>query len=344
MRKRIVFVCVLLVMTLCAACALGAGVTLRVFTPFADMDAAAQSYMDMITAWEEETGNVVEDYSGLMDDAWMETMLSMVRAGAADVVVLPMGTGLTQEELVTVDELLAVTDNLGVRRFDALTEEDGSVLLSPLRVNWEALYVNTDVLEASGLSVPGTYEELLAVCSALAGKGVTPIANALCEWAEIVLDCAALASTPAEQFGTQASLDGDAQAAFLAGEAAMRIDGAALAQEVPGERRDSVIVIPMPRPAGQTQQVLAGTVSCGIAITRACWQDDARCDAAVTLVRALLGGENYRSLAVGVDGKLGESIVTMLSGATGCAGILYDAVETDFDAWQESVISSLMTK
>ena len=79
MRKRIAFVAVLLVMTLCAACALGAGVTLRVFTPFADMDAAAQSYMDMITAWEEETGNVVEDYSGLMDDAWMETMLSMVR-------------------------------------------------------------------------------------------------------------------------------------------------------------------------------------------------------------------------------------------------------------------------
>ena len=368
MRKRIAFVAVLLVMTLCAACALGAGVTLRVFTPFADMDAAAQSYMDMITAWEAETGNVVEDYSGLMDDAWMETMLSMVRAGAADVVVLPMGTGLTQEELVTVDELLAVTDNLGVRRFDALTEEDGSVLLSPLRVNWEALYVNTDVLEASGLSVPGTYEELLAVCSALAGKGVTPIANALCEWAEIVLDCAALASTPAEQFGTQASLDGaqqmvaalcavgafgkdafnatdaDTAAAFLAGEAAMRIDGASLAQEVPGERRDSVIVIPMPRPAGQTQQVLAGTVSCGIAITRACWQDDARCDAAITLVRALLGEDSYRSLAVGVDGALGESIAKMIGEATGCAGILYDAMETDFDAWQESVISSLMTK
>ena len=368
MQKRIAFVAVLLVMTLCAACALGAGVTLRVFTPFADMDAAAQSYMDMITAWEEETGNVVEDYSGLMDDAWMETMLSMVRAGAADVVVLPMGTGLTQEELVTVDELLAVTDNLGVRRFDVMTEEDGSVLLSPLRVNWEALYINTDVLEANGLSVPQTYEQLIAVCSALAGKGVTPIANALCEWAELVLDCMALASTPAEQFGTQASLDGaqqmlaaltavgafgpdafnatdeDTTAAFLAGEAAMRIDGNALAQEVPAERRDSVIVIPMPQPAGQTHSVLAGTVSCGIAITRACWQDDARCDAAVTLVRALLDGDNYRSLAVGVDGRLGESIAQMLSVATGCAGILYDAVETDFDAWQESVISSLMTK
>ena len=368
MRKRIAFVAVLLVMTLCAACALGAGVTLRVFTPFADMDAAAQSYMDMITAWEEETGNVVEDYSGLMDDAWMETMLSMVRAGAADVVVLPMGTGLTQEELVTVDELLAVTDNLGVRRFDAMTEEDGSVLLSPLRVNWEALYINTDVLEANGLSVPQTYEQLIAVCSALAGKGITPIANALCEWPELVLDCMALASAPAEQFGTQASLDGaqqmlaaltavgafgpdafnatdeDTTAAFLAGEAAMRIDGNALAQEVPSSRRDSVIVIPLPQPAGQAHNVLAGTVSCGIAITRACWQDDARCDAAITLVRALLGEDSYRSLAVGVDGRLGESIAQMFGAATGCAGILYDAMETDFDAWQESVISSLMTK
>ena len=368
MRKRIAFVAVLLVMTLCAACALGSGVTLRVFTPFADMDAAAQSYMDMITAWEEETGNVVEDYSGLMDDAWMETMLSMVRAGAADVVVLPMDTGLTQEELVTVDELLAVTDNLGVRRFDAMTEEDGSVLLSPLRVNWEALYINTDVLEANGLSVPQTYEQLIAVCSALAGKGITPIANALCEWPELVLDCLALASAPAEQFGTQASLDGaqqmlaaltavgafgqdafnatdeDTTAAFLAGEAAMRIDGNALAQEVPAERRDSVIVIPMPQPAGQAHGALAGTVSCGIAITRTCCQDDARCDAAITLVRALLGEDSYRSLAVGVDGRLGESIAQMLGAATGCAGILYDAMETDFDAWQESVISSLMTK
>ena len=368
MRKGIALVCVLLVMTLCAACALGTGVTLRVFTPFADMDMAAQSYMDIITAWEAESGNVVEDYSGLMDDGWMDTMLAMVRAGEADVVVLPCGTGLTQAELVTVDELIAVTDNLGVRRFDAMAEEDGSVLLSPVRLNWEALYINTDVLEANGLAVPGTYEELLAVCSALAAKGVTPVANALCEWAEIVLDCCALASTPAEQFGTQASLDGaqqmlsalcavgafganaasatdeDTTAAFLAGTAAMRIDGDALAQEVPSGRRDSVIVIPMPQPAGQAHRVLAGTTSCGIAITRACWQDDARCDAAVTLVRALLGSESYQSLAVGVDGRLGESIAQMLSAATGCAGILYDAVETDFDAWQEGVIASVMRR
>ena len=38
-----------------------AGVTIRTFTPFADMDFAAQGYMDLITQWEEETGNMVED-------------------------------------------------------------------------------------------------------------------------------------------------------------------------------------------------------------------------------------------------------------------------------------------
>lgn len=368
MRKRIGFVCVLLVLALAAATALGAGATLRVFTPFADMDMAAQSYMDMVTAWEAETGNVVEDYSGLADDGWMETMLSMTRAGEADVVVLPVGSGLTAQELVTAEELIAAVPDLGARRMDAMTEADGSVLLSPVRVNWEALYVNTDVLEKNGLAVPATYEELLSVCGALAGKGVTPIANALCEWSEIVLDCAALASAPADQFGKQASLDGAQQmiaalsavgafgadafnatdeamtAAFLSGEAAMRIDSDALAQEVPAERFDSVVVIPMPQPDGQAHTVLAGTPSCGVAITRACWQDDARCEAAITLVRSMLGGENYRSLAVGVGGRLGESIASMLTGATDCAGILYDTMEADFDGWSESVVSSLMKK
>lgn len=368
MRKRIAFVCVLAAMLLCAASALGAGVTLRVFTPFADMDMAAQSYMDMITDWENATGNVVEDYSGLTDDGWMETMLSMVRSGEADIVVLPVGTGLTQKELVTAEELCLAVPDLGVRRLDSMAEEDGSVLLSPVRANWEALYVNTDVLEQNGLAVPATYEKLLAVCSALSGKGVTPIANALCEWPEIVLDCTALASAPAEEFGGQASLSGAQQmlaalcavgafgtdafnasdeaaaAAFLAGEAAMRIDGDALAYEVPAERRDSVVVMAMPQASGQEHGVLAGVPSYGIAMTRACWEDDARCEAAISLMRAMFAEGTYESISVGIGGKLGESIVQMMDGAADYSGILYDTIGTDFDSWADSVISSLMTK
>lgn len=55
-KKGMVWFAALLVMMGLAAAPQRAGVTLRTFTPFADMDLAAQSYMDLITAWETESG------------------------------------------------------------------------------------------------------------------------------------------------------------------------------------------------------------------------------------------------------------------------------------------------
>ena len=107
MRKRISGLMALVCLLVAAASALAAGTTVTTFTPFADMDFAAQGYMDLITAWEDETGNMVEDYSGLEDDLFMEQMQEMVTAGRADLVVVPLGSGLTKDQLVSVDELLA---------------------------------------------------------------------------------------------------------------------------------------------------------------------------------------------------------------------------------------------
>ena len=61
MRKWILTMMAALLMTAVCGSALASGVTLRVFTPFADADFAAQAYMDAVTAWENETGNLVED-------------------------------------------------------------------------------------------------------------------------------------------------------------------------------------------------------------------------------------------------------------------------------------------
>ena len=366
MRKWTMSLFVFMLLIAVAVSASAAGVTLRTFTPFADLDAAAQAYMDMITAWESENGNVVEDYSGLTDEAWMENMRAMVRAGEADIVVLPLGSTLTYEELVTVEELMEAVPDIEVRSFSALTEADGSVLLAPLRVGYEALYINKDVLAACGLSVPQTYEELIVVCSVLSGMGVTPVANALGDWAEIVLDCAALASAPAEAFGGEASLTGaknmlsalhavgafgsdpfsgsdmDAMQAFVDGKAAMRIDSDMLAHMIPSDRLDSVAVIPMPQRAGEEHGVLCGTAGFGVGVTRACWEDDAHCEAAISFLRMMLtDADNYQQLAVGVGGVLGESISDMLLEAEDCSGILYDQMEGDFDSWAASVIESL---
>lgn len=208
MRRMVSGLMLLACLTLVSFSALAAGTTVTTFTPFADMDFAAQGYMDLITAWENETGNLVEDYSGLEDDVFMQQMQEMVASGRADIVVVPLGSGLAADKLVGVDELLAAAPDCGAKKMAAMAESDGSVLLTPVRLNWESLYINTDVLEANGVAVPTSYDELVAACASLAQKGVTPIANAMCEWAEIALDCAAMLGAPADQYGQQTSLDG----------------------------------------------------------------------------------------------------------------------------------------
>lgn len=362
MRKWIAVMISLCVLLGAASAAHAAGVTLRTFTPFADVDFAAQGYMDMITSWEQETGNIVEDYSGVMDDLFMENLRGLLAEGAADVVVLPTGSGLTVQELMTAGELAAASD-CGIRKFDAMKEADGSLLLAPVRLYWEALYVNTDVLARYGLTVPQTFEQLLAACAVLAQNGVQPIANALCEWNEIVLDCAALAGAPADQYGQQASLDGakdvlttlvqvgafgsdpwnvtdaDAESSFLAGEAAMRFDADVLAQMVDASRLDNVVVVNLPAKDGQARTEVVGTPAFGVAITRACWQDSARSEAAVSFVMKLL---SEQSVVAPVGGKLGESIAALTVNASDMTGVLYDLNPDSFDRWAEGVIAELM--
>lgn len=267
MRKGLCMLMTLMCLLVFSCSALAAGTTVTTFTPFADMDFAAQGYMDIVTAWEEETGNIVEDYSGLQDDLFLQQMTDMVSGGKADIVVVPVGSGLTGKQLVSVDELLAAAPDCGARKMTAMAESDGSILLTPVRLNWEALYVNTDVLEQNGLSVPTNYEELVTVCAVLAQKGVTPIANALCEWSEIALDCAAMIGAPENQYGQQPSLDGaksvltaltkvgafgvdpwnltdeDAKNTFLEGVAAMRFDGSDLAELIGEARQENVAVV-----------------------------------------------------------------------------------------------------
>lgn len=364
MRKPIAVLLALCVLAALTAGACAAGTTLRTFTPFADTDFAAQCYMDLITAWEAESGNLAEDYSGPADEGWLSQLGEQLAAGAADVVVLPMVPQLTDAQLVTADELLAAAPESGAKRFASLAQADGTVLLAPLRLNWEALYVNTDVLARYGLSAPQTFEELLAACALLSQAGVVPIANALCEWPEVVLDCAALAGAPQAAYGTQASLDGakdvltvlaqvgafgsdpwnmtdaDAQAAFLAGEAAMRIDTYELAASVPEARQDSVVVVPMPAKDAQARTAVVGTPAFGVAITRACWQDDARCEAAMSLVTRMLAEQG---LITPAGGALGRSIAQLTRGAQDCTGLLYDANPDGFDAWAESVVAALMS-
>lgn len=366
MRKWILTMMAALLMTAMCGNALASGVTLRVFTPFADADFAAQAYMDAVTAWENETGNLVEDYSGTQDEMWLDQLMTMLDSDEADVVVVPVGMPVDGKQVVTAQELAGALDEGVGRVFTSMKESDGSTLLVPVRLNWEALYVNEDVLTANGLAVPATYEQLLAVCAALAQKGVVPISNALGEWAEIALDCAALAGAEQAQYGMRSSLEGaaevmsalaavgafgqdawsvsdaDAEQRFLNGDAAMRFDGDWLAGSVPQARQDSVSVMTLPAKDGQVRTAVVGTPCFGVTLTRACWEDDARCEAALSLVNSLLSGETAMKLTTSAGGRLGESIAALTGSAEDCTGVLYDLNPDTYDAWLEQVSTALM--
>ena len=191
-----------------------------------------------------------------------------------------------------------------------------------------------------------------------------PIANALCEWSEIVLDCAALSGAPADQYGQQPSLDGakdvlltlaqvgafgsdpwnmsdmDAESKFLSGEAAMRIDADILSHLIAPERADSVQVVSLPAKDGQARGEVVGTPAFGVAVSRACWQDPARKEAAISFVQKLL---SERSIVTPAAGTLGESIALLTQNAQDVTGILYDMNPDTFDSWAEGVIAQLMS-
>lgn len=360
--KKIFSLLLLCAMVCACSFAQAAGVTIRTFTPFADMDFAAQSYMDFITAWEEETGNFVQDYSGAADEAWLAQLRTMAASGEADIVIVPVGSGLTADELLTAQELDEAAPQLGVKVFPSMAEEDGAVLLTPVRMNWEALYVNTAILDQYGLSIPSSLEELTTVCAALAANGVMPIANAPYDWAEIVLDCLALAGAPNAAYGSQGSFDGardaivmlalvgafgsDAQSvtddeamdSFLAGNVAMRFDSDFLAYDISSALADVVTVVSPPAREGALTGLAVGTPGFGLAITRSCWADDARREAALSLCEKILASEALVSPA---GGMLGAGIMQLVHEANDCTGLLYDANPDGFDAWSAEVVSSL---
>ena len=104
-----------------------------------------------------------------------------------------------------------------------------------------------------------------------------------------------------------------------------------------------VVAVALAGMDGQARTALVGTPSYGLALTRACWQDSARREAALSLAQKLLGGDGAAMIgAPAYTTALGKSVAQMTASATACAGLLYDLNPEHFDEWSESVVSALM--
>ena len=362
--KRVIAAIALLLAGLWCLSVMAEDAAVRTWTPFADMDPSAQGWETLLQAWQQQTGIAAEDYSGVQDESWLAALAAALPA-EADVVVLSPGMGPGKDALLTAEELYAagVTD---ARSLPCMEEADGTALLVPVRLGYETLFVNTDVLALYGLTPPATWEDLIVDCAILSQAGVTPVANALTEWAEIVLDCCAAIGAPGEAFGGEASRaaardvlsdlvavgafgsdpwnaeDAAMAEAFLTGQAAMRFDAWDLSLSVPEDRQDAAAAVMLPSRDGAPMTSLPGTVSCGLAVTRAAARDPERFEAARSLASRMLSQEGL-SLLSGTGGALAESGAALLRSLEGVSGTLYDADPDSFDDWADATVAALMS-
>lgn len=165
-------------------------VELEVVTTFAGNDGNAQNYKDAYEAWEAKTGNTVVDMSATSDETFKTRVITDFETGSEpDVLFFFNGVDansfIEAGKVVSIDEIRAeypdFASNLDDGRIPA-SLVDGKKYAVPVNGFWEAMFVNTTVLEAAGVEMPGadyTWDQFLADCQKIKDAGYAPIAAAL---------------------------------------------------------------------------------------------------------------------------------------------------------------------
>ena len=165
-------------------------VELNVTTTFAGEDGNAQNFKNAVEAWCVETGNTVADTSATSDETFKTRVVTDFETGSEpDVLFFFNGADansfIEAGKVVSIDEIRAeYPDYASNMNDDLITNSlvDGKKYAVPVNGFWEAMFVNTEVLEAAGVEMPGadyTMEMFKADCQKIKDAGYAPIACAL---------------------------------------------------------------------------------------------------------------------------------------------------------------------
>ena len=331
--KRLIALWGLFALLALPACAPAEGVTLRTASCFAGTDASAEAYVELLKAFEEGTGCVIEDASAASDEGWKTSVLYDFAAGNEPDVLFFFAASADSapilSRVVPIGEINAAYPALNLPEVPALRESDGRIYAIPVRSFWEGLFVNTDLFERYGLELPTTWDRLETAIARFREEGVVPISASLSDiphyLAEMsVLVCGSpqdhaarpktLAEVPRSWYDGMALIrrlytlgafadnvtatnESMASQLFRDKKAAMQIDGSWFANSIPQAGMDTTIVMPMPAYAPQADpHAFIGGVSMGFYLTRRAWEDPARRDMAVRLLAWFAREENLAML------------------------------------------------
>lgn len=165
-------------------------VTLNVTTTFAGTESNVDKYQDAIKAWEESTGNKVNDSSASADEAMKARVITDFETGAEpDVLFYFNGNDsnafVEAGKVVPIDEIREKYPDYASNMNDDMipaAPADGVKYAVPFYGYWEGMFVNKAVCEAAGVEIPGpdtTWEEFMTTCQKIKDAGYTPIAASL---------------------------------------------------------------------------------------------------------------------------------------------------------------------
>ena len=307
-----------------ASAAAGGSVELTVCTTFAGEDGNAQNFRNAVSAWESETGNTVTDTSATSDETFKTRVVTDFETGSEpDVLFFFNGSDsndfVKAGKVVSIDDIRAEYPDYASNMNDdliAASPADGKKYAVPVNGYWEALFVNTKILEDAGVEVPGadtTWEEFLDDCEKIKNAGYTPIAAALGNiphyWWEYSIfnhespeNHLEIPQSADDEIyfpeNTLSATDDETFAMFTDGKAAFLLDGSwkvggiiSACQSDPEDettldqdKLDQFSVTYVPGNGDRKATDLIGGLSMGYYITKKAWDDPAKRDAAVSFV------------------------------------------------------------
>jgi raffinose/stachyose/melibiose transport system substrate-binding protein len=313
-------------------------VEITVVTSYGGDDGNRGNYEAAIASYEEATGNTVLDASATSNEEWKAKVMTDFETGTEpDVLFYFNGVDanpiVEAGKVVSLDEIRAeYPDYASNMKEDMLVASpaDGMVYSVPSSGYWESLFVNTTVLDAAGVDVPGagyTWEQFLADCEKIKDAGFTPVAVSLQEvphywfeftvynngntanhldvpesatdatgekWAAGFEDLKALYEAGYLPENTLTATDAETVQLVADGEAAFLIDGSwKVGYFVANceDHLDDFVLAYVPGKGERKATDIIGGISMGYYITRQAWEDPAKRDAAVQFVQHMTSDE-----------------------------------------------------
>ena len=166
-------------------------VTLNVVTSYGGDDGNRKNFEAAVKAYEEATGNKINDGSATSNEEWKAKVLTDFETGSEPDVLFFFTNAdaepfITANKVVSIDEIRAEYPDYAANMKESMmaTAADGKHYSVPSSGFWENMFVNKTVLEACGVAMPGpdyTWEQFLADCQTILDNGYTPIACSLFE-------------------------------------------------------------------------------------------------------------------------------------------------------------------